>query len=36
MMEGAEVMEVHMEQKLHTAICKAKYKVAGERKLDGF
>ena len=28
--------EVHMEQKLHTAIWKAKYEVTGEWKLDSF
>ena len=35
MMEGAEVMEVHMEQKLHTTLHMAEDEVAGEQKLDG-
>ena len=34
MMEGAEVTEVHMEQKLHRACHMAKYEVAGEQKFD--
>ena len=35
MMEGAEVTEVHMEQKLHTTLCMVEDEVAGEWKLDG-
>ena len=34
MTEGAEVMEVHREQKLHTAPGMAKDKVTEEQKLD--
>ena len=34
MTEGAEVTEVHMELKLHTAWFMVEDKVAGERKLD--
>ena len=34
-MEGVELMEVHIEQKLHTTLYMAEDKVAGEQKLDG-
>ena len=35
MTECAEVTEVHMEQKLHTALCMVEDEIAGEQKLDG-
>ena len=35
MTEGVELMEVCIEQKLHTTICMVEDKVAGEQKLDG-
>ena len=34
MMEGAELMEVHLEQRLQTTLCMVEDKVVGEQKLD--
>ena len=34
-MEGEELMEVHIKQKLHTMLYMAEDEVAGEQKLDG-
>ena len=34
-MEGVELMEVHIEQKLHTMLYMAEDEVVGVRKLDG-
>ena len=34
MMEGAELMEVHMEQKLHTMLYMAEDEVVEKQKLD--
>ena len=33
-MEGVELMEVHIEQKLHTTLYMAEDEVAGEQRLD--